>query len=108
MDVVQVRWCITSCTLEITHPSRSRRGPLPRARLLHMIEVTVDDRLGTKLNVLCNADDTIGDLKKLIAYVSGTRAESIRLQKTHIVFRDHITLEDYEIHDGTNLELFYN
>ena len=73
-----------------------------------MIEVFVDDRLGKKVSVLCNADDTIGDLKKLVGYISGTRAERIRLQKAETVFKDHITLEDYEIHDGTNLELFYN
>ena len=32
-----------------------------------MIEVVCNDRLGKKIRVKCNADDTIGDLKKLIA-----------------------------------------
>lgn len=32
-----------------------------------MIEVVLDDRLGKKVRVKCNADDTIGDLKKLAA-----------------------------------------
>ena len=32
-----------------------------------MIEITVNDRLGKKVRVKCNGDDTIGDLKKLIA-----------------------------------------
>jgi len=32
-----------------------------------MIEVICNDRLGKKVRVKCNADDTIGDLKKLIA-----------------------------------------
>ena len=73
-----------------------------------MIEIEVDDRLGKKFKVPCNADDTIGDLKKLIAVYSGTRSERIRLQKSDTVFKDHITLEDYEIHDGMNLELYYN
>jgi len=32
-----------------------------------MIEVVLDDRLGKKIRVKCNEDDTIGDLKKLAA-----------------------------------------
>ena len=32
-----------------------------------MIEVVCNDRLGKKIRVKCNEDDTIGDLKKLIA-----------------------------------------
>ena len=32
-----------------------------------MIEVILNDRLGKKVRVKCNPDDTIGDLKKLAA-----------------------------------------
>jgi ubiquitin-like protein 5 len=32
-----------------------------------MIEVILNDRLGKKIRVKCNEDDTIGDLKKLVA-----------------------------------------
>lgn len=32
-----------------------------------MIEVVLDDRLGKKIKVKVNEDDTIGDLKKLAA-----------------------------------------
>ena len=82
------------------------------SRFLHqscgMIEIICNDRLGKKVSVKCNEDDTIGDLKKLLAYVTGTRAEKIRVQKSYTVYKDHITLEDYEIHDGMNLELYYN
>jgi ubiquitin-like protein 5 len=46
-----------------------------------MIEVVCNDRLGKKIRVECNPDDTIGDLKKLIAAQTGTRPEKIRLQK---------------------------
>lgn len=73
-----------------------------------MIEVVVNDRLGRRVRVKCEPDDTIGDLKKLIAAQTGTRPDKIRLQKWNIVYKDHITLEDYEISDGTGLELFYN
>jgi ubiquitin-like protein 5 len=100
-----------------------------------MIEVVCNDRLGKKIRVKCNPDDTIGDLKKLIAAQTGTRPEKIRLQKWSVsrislffvvptrriflspprsprllrysIFKDHITLEDYEIHDGMGLELYY-
>ena len=38
---------------------------------------------------------------------AGTRADKIRIQKWYTVYKDHITLEDYEIHDGMGLELYY-
>ncbi|GAB4825420.1 hypothetical protein Ancab_008293 [Ancistrocladus abbreviatus] len=73
-----------------------------------MIEVVLNDRLGKKVRVKCNEDDTIGDLKKLVAAQTGTRPEKIRIQKWYTIYKDHITLKDYEIHDGMGLELYYN
>uniref|UniRef100_A0A0E0F2G9 Ubiquitin-like domain-containing protein n=1 Tax=Oryza meridionalis TaxID=40149 RepID=A0A0E0F2G9_9ORYZ len=49
-----------------------------------MIEVVLNDRLGKKVRVKCNEDDTIGDLKKLVAAQTGTRPEKIRIQKSAI------------------------
>ena len=72
-----------------------------------MIEITCNDRLGKKVRVKCNPDDTIGDLKKLIAAQTGTNHERIVLKKWYNVFKDNITLADYEIHDGMNIELYY-
>ncbi|TYJ16091.1 hypothetical protein E1A91_A10G227000v1 [Gossypium mustelinum] len=46
-----------------------------------MIEMVLNDRLGKKVCVKCNDDDTIGDLKKLVAAQTGTRADKIRIQK---------------------------
>ena len=34
-------------------------------------------------------------------------ANSLLIKKATIVFRDELRLEDYEIHDGCNLELDY-
>jgi hypothetical protein len=48
-------------------------------------------------------NDTIGDLKKLAAAQSGTRPEKIKIQKWYNIYKDHITLRDYEIHDGMGL-----
>ena len=73
-----------------------------------MIEVVLNDRLGKKVRMKCNDDDTIGDLKKLVAAQTGTRADKIRIQKWYNIYKDHITLKDYEIHDGMGLELYYN
>ncbi|CAF0767995.1 unnamed protein product [Didymodactylos carnosus] len=72
-----------------------------------MIEVICNDRLGKKVRVKCNSEDTIGDLKKLIAAQTGTKAEKIILKKWYTIFKDQISLADYEIHDGMNLELYY-
>jgi ubiquitin-like protein 5 len=72
-----------------------------------MIEVTVNDRLGKKVRIKCNPNDTIGDLKKLIAAQTGTRYEKIVLKKWYVIYKDHITLMDYEVHDGFNFELYY-
>ncbi|KAI6230166.1 Ubiquitin-like protein 5 [Aphelenchoides fujianensis] len=72
-----------------------------------MIEITVNDRLGKKVRVKCNPTDTIGDIKKLIAVQTGTRAEKIVLKKWYNTYKDHITLQDYEIHDGFNFEMYF-
>uniref|UniRef100_A0A1I8B6C3 Ubiquitin-like protein 5 n=1 Tax=Meloidogyne hapla TaxID=6305 RepID=A0A1I8B6C3_MELHA len=87
-----------------------------------MIEITVNDRLGKKVRIKCNPTDKIEDLKKLIALQTGTRQaylqilndqsinfrpDKIQLKKWNIIYKDNITLQDYEIHDGFNFELYY-
>ena len=42
-----------------------------------MIEVILNDRLGKKIRVKCNEDDTI-ETEKLVAAQTGTRPEKIR------------------------------
>ena len=73
-----------------------------------MIEVICNDRLGRKVRIKWSDQDTIGDLKLLIAAHTGTRPEKIRLQKSYVVYKDHITLADYEIGDGSGIEMYYN
>ncbi|XP_050012422.1 ubiquitin-like protein 5 isoform X2 [Alexandromys fortis] len=72
-----------------------------------MIEVVCNNRLGNKVHVKCNTDDTIGDLKKLRAAQTGTRWNKIILKKWYTIYKDHVSLGDYEIQDGMNLELYY-
>jgi ubiquitin-like protein 5 len=81
-------------------------GPVTRGGPV-MIEVLLNDRLGKKVRVKCNSNDTVGDLKKLAAAQLGTRAEKIRIQKWYTIYKDHVRLDDYEIHDGMSLELYY-
>lgn len=59
-----------------------------------MIEITCNDRLGKKVRVKCNPDDTVGDLKKLIAAQTGTRWDKIVLKKWYTTYKDHIQLQD--------------
>lgn len=72
------------------------------------IEVILNDRLGKKIKIECNSDDTVGDLKKMVALRTGSRPEKLRIQKWYTVFKDHIMLQDYEVVDGMSLELYYN
>jgi len=71
-----------------------------------LIEVIANDRLGRKVRVKCSPDDTVGDLKKLIAAQTGTDWKKIQLKKWYNIYKDHITLADYEIHDGMSLEMY--
>ncbi|AET38223.1 ubiquitin-like protein HUB1 Ecym_2501 [Eremothecium cymbalariae DBVPG len=72
-----------------------------------MIEVIVNDRLGKKVTIKCLPTDTIGDFKKVLSIQLGSSHNKLVLQKGGSSLKDLITLEDYEIHDGTNLELYY-
>ena len=73
---------------------------------VEMIEIIVNDWLGHKVWIKCSEEDTIGDLKKIISAHIGIRPEKIKLQKGHVVFRDHITVGDYEIKDGSGIEMY--
>ncbi|SCV68356.1 BQ2448_477 [Microbotryum intermedium] len=79
--------------------------PLPPPFFLALIEIIANDRLGQKVRVKCDSEDTVGDLKKLIAAQTGTKAEKIVLKKWYTIYKDHITLSDYEINDGMSLEM---
>ncbi|XP_073413264.1 ubiquitin-like protein 5 isoform X2 [Dendrobates tinctorius] len=72
-----------------------------------MIEVVCNDQLGKEVRVKCNSEDTIKDLKKLIAAQTGTQWEKIVLKKRYTIFEDDVSLADYEIHDGMNLKVDY-
>ena len=73
-----------------------------------IIEVTLNDRISKKIKVKCYTSDTIWNLKQIAAAHLGTKPEKIKLQTASVVYKDPITLDDYEIKDGMGLELYYN
>ena len=73
-----------------------------------VIEIIVNDRVGKKNRIKCLPSDTIGILKQIVAAHIGTKAEKIKLQLGYSVLNDNITLEDYEIKNGSSIELYYN
>lgn len=67
-----------------------------------------NDRTGTKVRVKVDSEDTVEVLKKMIAAQMGTDWQKIVLKKWYNTYKNHITLGDYEIHDGMSLEMYYN
>ena len=85
-------------------PATSRRSLTPATQTL--IHVLVTNRLGTKFNVPCSPSDSIGDFKKLVAFYSGTKSDAILLKRQGMrPFRNSLTLEDYEIGDGSSVDM---
>ena len=82
--------------------------PAPKSSENKMMELVCNDRMGGKVRIKCFPADTILMVKKLIALHTGTRYEKIRLQKQHQIYKDHITVDDYEIQDGMQMEMYYN
>lgn len=71
-----------------------------------MIVVKVNDRLGTTSKIPCLASDTVGDFKKLVAMQIGRKPHEIMLKRqSERPFKDFLTLEDYGVSDGVQLDL---
>ncbi|KAI4253268.1 MAG: hypothetical protein L6R42_007654 [Xanthoria sp. 1 TBL-2021] len=71
-----------------------------------MIIVNVNDRLGTKTAIPCLASDSIGDFKKLVGAHVGRKPHEIMLKRQgERPFKDVLTLEDYGVSHGVQLDL---
>lgn len=71
-----------------------------------MIVVKINDRLGTTTKVPCLGSDSIGDLKKLVAMRIGRKPHEIMLKRqSERPFKDFLTLSDYGVSDGVQLDL---
>lgn len=71
-----------------------------------MIVVKINDRLGTTSKVPCLASDSVGDFKKLVAMRIGRKPHEIMLKRqSERPFKDFLTLADYGVSDGVQLDL---
>ncbi|QDS71158.1 hypothetical protein FKW77_010038 [Venturia effusa] len=88
-------------------PKRAAAGPskpLPASQTF--IIVTVNDRLGTKASIPCLPSDLVGDFKKLVAAHIGRKPHEIMLKRQgERPFKDFITLGDYGVSNGVQLDL---
>lgn len=100
----------TDSKLSKSRPKKSERKPvatpLVAAPAEQMIVVHVNDRLGTKSAIPCLPSDTIGLFKQQVAAMTGRKSHEIMLKRQGLrPFKDHITLADYEISDGVQIDL---
>lgn len=71
-----------------------------------MIIVHVNDRLGTKAAIPCFGSDNIGSFKVMVAARIGREPHEILLKRQgERPFKDHITLADYGISNGVQIDL---
>ncbi|OJJ70043.1 hypothetical protein ASPBRDRAFT_45393 [Aspergillus brasiliensis CBS 101740] len=85
---------------------KEKKKKLKPASTEEMMIVTVNDRLGSKATVPCLPSDTVGDLKVLVAAQIGRAPREILLKRQgERPFKDFITLGDYSIQNGVQLDL---
>ncbi|KAI7533275.1 hypothetical protein KC331_g13152 [Hortaea werneckii] len=71
-----------------------------------MIIVNVNDRLGTKAAIPCLASDSIKAFKAIVAAHIGRQPHEIMLKRQgERPFKDQLTLEDYGVSSGVQLDL---
>jgi hypothetical protein len=71
-----------------------------------MIIVTVNDRLGTKAQIPAFPSDTVGQFKIMVAMRVGREPHEILLKRQgERPFKDGITLGDYGVSNGVQLDL---
>lgn len=94
---------------ESTKPTKSAPAPAPapiQANGEPMIEVFVNDRLGTRVKVPCYASDTIKLFKAQVASMIGRHPREIMLKRQgQRPYKDQLSLEDYEISNGASVDL---
>ncbi|KAL2167905.1 hypothetical protein VTG60DRAFT_642 [Thermothelomyces hinnuleus] len=87
-------------------PKKERPAAAPTNPGEEMIVVTVNDRLGTKAQIPAFPSDTIGQFKIMVAMKIGREPHEILLKRQgERPFKDAITLGDYGISNGVQLDL---
>lgn len=91
-----------------SQPPKRKAAPTsaPRPTNEPMIIVNVNDRLGTKAAIPCLASDKIGMFKIMVAAQIGRKPHEIMLKRQgERPFKDMLTLEDYGVSNGVQLDL---
>lgn len=71
-----------------------------------MIIVNINDRLGTKAAIPCLASDSVKAFKAIVAMNIGRQPHEIMLKRQgERPFKDQLTLEDYGVSNGVQLDL---
>lgn len=85
---------------------KEERERLKAASSKPLMEVTVNDRLGTKAKIPIYHDDKISTLKGKVSARTGIPVHAILLKRQgERPFRNELTCEDYSISNGTQIDL---
>ncbi|KAF9874486.1 hypothetical protein CkaCkLH20_08049 [Colletotrichum karsti] len=99
----------SSSSKDTTKPPKREKpapAPAPAAGGEEMIIVHVNDRLGTKAAIPCLASDPVKMFKILVAARVGREPHEILLKRQgERPFKDHLTLEDYGVSNGVQIDL---
>jgi hypothetical protein len=91
-----------------SEPAAEKKKAKPKAAAPNepMIIVNVNDRLGTKAAIPCLASDSIKAFKAIVAAHIGRQPHEIMLKRQgERPFKDQLTLEDYGVSSGVQLDL---
>ncbi|KAK1818814.1 hypothetical protein LTR12_006741 [Friedmanniomyces endolithicus] len=89
-----------------TLPKKQKKPRPPPAPTGPTIIVHINDRLGTKASIPCLASDSIKAFKALVAMQIGRQPHEILLKRQgERPFKDALTLEDYGVSSGVQLDL---
>ncbi|KAK3071631.1 hypothetical protein LTR53_008273 [Teratosphaeriaceae sp. CCFEE 6253] len=85
---------------------KTSKPPRPPAPTGPMIIVHINDRLGTKAAIPCLASDSVKAFKAIVAAHIGRQPHEILLKRQgERPFKDQLTLEDYGVSSGVQLDL---
>lgn len=87
-------------------PAKKEKKPKAPVSNEPMIVVNINDRLGTKAAIPCLASDSIKAFKAVVAAHIGRQPHEIMLKRQgERPFKDQLTLEDYGVSSGVQLDL---
>ena len=96
----------TGTRSKVTRNAYQYNKPTGRATTQEIMVVHLNNRLGRRITIQCIPKDTIKTLKILASWQSGIRPEAMMLKRQgQRALRDELTLEDYEIGNGSSVDL---